>query len=161
MRDYVQLSRELLRALRGRRSQAQLSRRLGYASNVVFDWESGRRAPTAAAALLLARRTGVDVPRVLQTFLRSPARSRGRLETPRGVRDLMLELRGKLQIAELARAIGCSRFAVSRWLQGSTQPKLPDFLAFVEHSTLRLLDFLAGFVDVEALPSVRAQWREL
>ncbi|HKP62265.1 MAG TPA: DUF4423 domain-containing protein [Polyangiales bacterium] len=161
MRDYVQLSRELLRALRGRRSQAQLSRRLGYASNVVFDWESGRRAPTAASALLLARRTGVDVAHVLQTFLRSPARARGKLETPRGVRDLMLEMRGNLQIAELARAIGCSRFAVSRWLQGSTQPKLPDFLAFVEHSTLRLLDFLAAFVDVEALPSVRAQWREL
>jgi hypothetical protein len=73
----------------------------------------------------------------------------------------MQELRGSLQIAELARAIERSRFAVSRWLQGTTEPKLPDFLAFVEHSTLRLLDFLSVLVDVETLPSVRGQWHEL
>lgn len=119
MRDYSRLASELLRALRGRRSQAQLSRRLGYASNVVFDWESGRRAPTAAKALLLARRTGVDVNRALQTFLRAsvPAAPRTKLESSRGVVLLMRELRGRQQIADLARAMHRSRFSVSRWLQ--------------------------------------------
>ena len=159
MRDYATLSTELLRALRGKRSQAQLSRRLGFASNVVFDWESGRRQPTAAKALFLARRAGVDLPRAASTFLRGAPPAK--LDSARGVMLLMRELRGTRSIAELAKALGRSRFVVSRWLQGATEPKLADFLAFVEHTTLRLLDFLATLVDVAALPSVRVQWREL
>jgi hypothetical protein len=160
MLDYYQLSSELLRALRGRRSQAQLSRQLGYASNVVFDWESGRRQPTAAKAFALARRTGVDVGRALQEFLREPV-IRDKLDTARGVAQLMSDVRGTRRIVELATDLGCSRFAVSRWLYGSTEPKLPEFLAYMEHTTLRLLDFVATLVDVSVLSSVGAQWREL
>lgn len=40
--DWDQLAAELVRALRGKTSQAQLSRRLGYRSNIVQRWESGR-----------------------------------------------------------------------------------------------------------------------
>ena len=36
------LSRELIRQLRGRRSQMQLSRKLGLRSNLAYRWESGR-----------------------------------------------------------------------------------------------------------------------
>jgi transcriptional regulator with XRE-family HTH domain len=45
------LARQFLRAVRGRRSQVAFARRLGYASNVAAEWESGRREPSAADAL--------------------------------------------------------------------------------------------------------------
>ena len=42
-----QAAQQLLRAVRGRRSQQALSRHLGYRSNPVANWETGRRYPTA------------------------------------------------------------------------------------------------------------------
>jgi len=162
MRDYPRIARELIRALRGRRSQAHLSRRLGYASNVVFDWEAGRRFPTAATALRVARRVGVDLRAAVSGFL--PAARWPRTVDPasrQGVALLLRDLRGQVQIGELAAATGCSRFAVSRWLRGHTEPRLPDLLRLVDGSSLRLLDFLAAFVDVSQLPALQGEWQQL
>jgi len=39
------LSRELVRQLRGSQSQPAFSKALGFTSNVVYTWESGRRYP--------------------------------------------------------------------------------------------------------------------
>ncbi|HVZ32321.1 MAG TPA: helix-turn-helix transcriptional regulator, partial [Polyangiaceae bacterium] len=52
--NYEDLARDFIRALRGGRSQAALSRRLGFRTNVLYAWESGRRWPTAAVVLLAA-----------------------------------------------------------------------------------------------------------
>jgi ribosome-binding protein aMBF1 (putative translation factor) len=52
-RDYEAIAVELVRALRGSRSRARLSQRLGYRSNVVQRWESRRSFPTAARFLEL------------------------------------------------------------------------------------------------------------
>ena len=38
--DIERVARQLLIALRGKRSQVQWSRRLGYKSNVAYAWES-------------------------------------------------------------------------------------------------------------------------
>ena len=63
------LSKQLIRALRGRRSQVALSRRMKCKSNVLYTWESGRRWPTAAVFFHLAERVGVDVPKGIANFL--------------------------------------------------------------------------------------------
>jgi hypothetical protein len=56
--DFDRIARELMVALRGRRSQVAWSRRLGYRSNVAYAWESGRRSPTGAEMLRAAGRGG-------------------------------------------------------------------------------------------------------
>lgn len=63
---YVELSRQLLRAVRGRRSQVDLSRRIGYRSNMVYRWEAGECAPSAASFLALCQKQRVDVPGALK-----------------------------------------------------------------------------------------------
>jgi transcriptional regulator with XRE-family HTH domain len=162
MRDYPLLARELIRALRGRRSQAQASRRLGYASNVVFDWEAGRRFPTAAGTLRMARRCGIDVRAAATRFFRSDvAPERVDLASRAGVAWLLNHLRGNVQLGELAAASGCSRFALSRWLKGRTEPRLPDFLKVLDAVSLRLLDFLAELVPLERIPSLQSEWQQL
>jgi transcriptional regulator with XRE-family HTH domain len=161
MRDYEQLARELIRALRGRRSQAQASRRLGYASNVVFDWEAGRRFPTAAGAFRMAKRFGVDVRAALERFRGQSWPERVEPASPAGVAWLLTHLRGNVRIAVLAEASGSSRFAISRWLSAQTEPRLPDFLRLLEATSLRLLDFVAELVDVERVPSLRESWQQL
>ncbi|MDD9933044.1 MAG: helix-turn-helix transcriptional regulator, partial [Myxococcales bacterium] len=61
-------TRQLLRALRGSRSQVAFARRLGYRGNPIADWEAGRRTPTAEALLRVCARIGVDAPAALARF---------------------------------------------------------------------------------------------
>jgi transcriptional regulator with XRE-family HTH domain len=161
--DYERLASELLRTLRGRRSQTALARRLGYKSNVVYSWESGRAYPTAARSLWVASKVGVDVRAALQGFYRRPPEwlEACNLTRPDGVARLLDDLRGRTSITDLARSCGRSRYAVARWLNANTEPRLPDFLRLIESSTLRVLDFLAVLVDPTRLASVAAAWRAL
>ena len=69
--DYDQLASELIRALRGRRSQLAFSRRLGFRTNVVHTWEAQRRWPTASRSLRAAQRAGVDPRAALTRFYRT------------------------------------------------------------------------------------------
>ncbi|AUX41706.1 uncharacterized protein SOCE26_031280 [Sorangium cellulosum] len=50
---------------------------------------------------------------------------------------------------------------VSRFIAGTSQPRLPDVLALVDATTERLLDFLALFVHPGQLPSVARDFRVL
>src|SRR5436190_4518008 len=101
---YEIIAAQLIRALRGRRSQAALSRRLGYRSNVFYTWESGRRWPTAARFLRFARMAGLDLRAIVKRFHgRMPPRlARLDLASRAGVAALIDELRGTRSIAELA-----------------------------------------------------------
>ena len=160
---YQNLASELIRALRGRRSQTAFSRRLGYKCNVVYTWESGRRRPTAAQFFRILQRVGVDVRAALERFYRAAPQWLERVDlTGAPAVALMLDdLRGGAGIGDLAHRTGRSRFAVSRWLKGDAEPRLPDFLRMIEATSLRLLDFVAALVDPSQLPSVADKWIRL
>jgi transcriptional regulator with XRE-family HTH domain len=161
--DYTRVAIDFIRALRGKRSQAAFSRRLGFRSNVLYAWESGRRYPTASTAFWAAKRTGVDIRSGLELFFRTPPEwlKDADLTTPKGVVLVLNELRAGARINDLAARSGKSRFALSRWFKGQTEPRLPDFLQLVEMTSLRLLDFLAVMTDPARMPSVAAAWRDL
>src|SRR4051812_25431989 len=65
---YGTLAVELLRLLRGRRSCAEFSRRLGYRSNIVHRWEAQRCWPTAARCLALLGKSGRSWSECVVTF---------------------------------------------------------------------------------------------
>src|SRR6188472_581453 len=95
--DYEPLAAELIRALRGRRSQLAFSRRLGFRTNVVHTWEAQRRWPTASRFLAVAERAGVDVRAALTRFYRTPPPWLATLAptTPELVARLLEDLRGR------------------------------------------------------------------
>jgi transcriptional regulator with XRE-family HTH domain len=162
--DYEQIARELMRALRGKRSQPAMSRRLGFRTNVAYAWEAGRSYPTASGFLRAAQRCGIDVRRALESFYRAPPPwlSEGRSATnPRAVARLLSDLGAGRPVVVLAAAVGKSRFTVARFMRGDTEPRLPDFLRIVQGTTLRLLDFLSVFVDPARIPSVTEAARRL
>ena len=160
---YELISRELVRVLRGRRSQVHLSRRLGYRSNALYTWEAGSAFPSAARFFEMCERVGVDIDAALRRFYRELPESlrEHALSTPEGVRRLLKDLLGRTRIVELARASGLSRFMLSRVLAGRTQPNLPELLCIVDHASLRLLDFLSIAVDPAKLPAVADAWARL
>ncbi|MEY4549385.1 MAG: Family ership [Pseudomonadota bacterium] len=161
--DYSQLGAELIRALRGKRSQTVLSRRLGYKTNVVYIWEAQKGAPTGAGFLRLAQRVGVDVRRALEQFYRKPPPWLAEQDptSVEGVAALLDDLRGASTLVETAAKLRVSRFALARWLRGEAEPRLPDFLELIEASSLRVLDFVAALVDPLEVPSLAQLWQEL
>jgi len=161
--DYERIAREFLVALRGKRSQVQWSRRLGYRSNVAYAWESGRRSPTAAELFRACGRAGKPPTEMLRAFFgREPAwLDEVDLTEAEGVAVFLQALRGSSAIGELAAAVGASRYAVSRWLTGKTQPRAPDFFRMIQATSVRLLDFLSTAIDPAALPSIAVRWGQL
>ncbi|MDI1479288.1 DUF4423 domain-containing protein [Polyangium sp. y55x31] len=153
---YDEIAKDFCRALRGRRSQRQLSGRLGYGTNVAFGWESGRRFPTLPTLLRVAAYNGVDVHRALAEFVRQePALGAGvAVSDPALTATFFQIIKGGLSNAEIGSRIGRSASQVSRFMAGTSQPRLPDVLAIVDATTDRLLDFLALFVPPNELPSV-------
>ena len=163
VRDYEAIAVELVRALRGSRSRARLSQRLGYRSNVVQRWESRRSFPTAARFLELHQKLEPKRLSCFETFFR---RRPTWLDPKRGidaavVAAFLRELRGKTPASVLAQSARVSRHRLGRWLSGSAEPKLPEFLCLVDVATRRLPDWLATLTDPERLPSVARAWKQL
>lgn len=161
--DYAALSSDLMRALRGKRSQTAFSRRLGYSTNVAYAWEAGRRSPTAAEMFRAAIKVGVDVSDALRPFFQQhlPRELRADPATPEFVAALLRALRGSGPMQALADRTGFSRSRVSRILAGKTEPRLPDFLHLVDATSRRLLDLLAGLCDVATLEAAREEWKRV
>jgi transcriptional regulator with XRE-family HTH domain len=166
---YDILASELMRALRGERSQEAFGRRLGCRANTIYTWESGRNFPTAARMLSAAERGGIDVEAALVRFYgRRPVWLGGGEagtaldpSSPEGVRRLIDDLRGSTTTVALAARVGRTRFAVARWLKGEAEPRLPDFLSLLEATSLRMLDFIACLVDPSSLPSIAGTYQNL
>ena len=148
------VARQLVRAIRAHRSQEAFSRRLGYSSNPVSDWEAGRRYPTAAETIRACHLVGIDVAAAFTRFSpeEAPALAKGNDD---GVANWLQALKGNTTIKMVAERVGASRYAVSRWIGGTTRPRLPDFLRLVDALTDRLSDLLAELVDIDQIETLR------
>jgi transcriptional regulator with XRE-family HTH domain len=150
------VARELLKALRGPRSQVAFARRLGYIGNPVADWEAGRRFPTALEALRAYEKVTGNAEEPFGRFHPSiPARrSDGTLD----LASWLSALRGSASARDIALRAQLSRHQVSRWLRGQTQPRLPDFLRLLDAITGRSSDLVAELVPIESVPSAHRDW---
>ena len=160
--DYVQASRELVRAIRGPRSQVALARRLGYRSNVVYMWESGRRWPTAAETFRAAAACRIDLRAALDGWYRTPPPwvAEVDLGTAAGVARFLQHELGTTPIVAVAARSGHNRYSVARWIRGTGEPRLPDFLRLVEATSLRVVDLLVRLVGPEGVPAAAASWAQ-
>lgn len=159
--DFQRLVSELVRVLRGARSQPALSRRLGFKTNVVYFWESGRRHPSITQLLELATRAGVDLGQAFRCIY--PVKAPDWLLAAPSLRDkeivarFLSEARGATPLVHLAERTGFSRFALARWQSGDAEPRAWEFLAVVHHSTHRLVDFLEPFVGNKPLAALESE----
>lgn len=160
--DYEQASRELIRAIRGSRSQVAVSRRLGYRSNVLYMWESGRRWPTAAETFRASSLSRIDPRAALEGWYRTPPPwlADTDLATPAGVARFLQHEQGTTPLGVIASRAGCNRYSVARWIHGTAEPRLPDFLRLVEAASLRVVDLLVRWVGPEGVPAAAASWAQ-
>jgi transcriptional regulator with XRE-family HTH domain len=162
-RDYERIAVELVRSLRGQRSRAQLSHRLGFRSNVVQRWESRRSFPSAARFLALHQKLDPKRPSCFETFFRRRPTwlTRAQPIDAQVVAAFLREVRGKIPLSVLATGARVSRHRIGRWLRGNAEPRLPEFLCLVDVATRRLPDWLATLTDPARLPSLAHEWKQL
>ena len=158
--DWDQLARQLITALRGKRSQKRLSERLGYASNVIYRWETGRSYPAAEDFFRLVGLTGSPVLARLKQFRPDWALD-VKLGEREGAMQLLELLREGMPMTELVQKTGRSRFIIRRWLDGTTAIRLPELLHWIEVCSLRLLDFVACLIAPNKLPCISTSYRSL
>lgn len=161
--DFEAIAAEWVRAIRGKRSQAAFSKRLGYASSVVHRWEQGSAWPTASRFLQACERNGKDVGAAYTAFFhRAPSWLQQHDPTsPGAVAAFLRQLRGKTKIDALCESSGYSRYQIARWLKGDTEPKLPELLRLTEACSRRSLDLIATVTDPCTLPTARERWTQL
>lgn len=153
------LARQFLRAVRGRRSQVAFARRLGYASNVAAEWESGRREPSATDALGACAGVGIDVVTAFAQFNAAtshliPVQGKGRHARVEGadVASWLRAHRARSRATEVAQRTGLSASKLSRIYSGKSGVSLSDFFAIVQATTGRVTDLIAALVDVSLVP---------
>lgn len=147
---------EMVRSVRKDRSQTVFSRDLGYRSNVAYPWESGRREPSASE-FFRAVHVFWGEPRVLWRSFPIEVDDID-LRTPVGVAALLLRLRGRASLLNLATSLGVSRYTIGRWFKGQTEPKLSAFLHLVEVLTLRCADFVFSLCEPGDVPALVEHW---
>src|SRR5687768_2622287 len=107
MENFENVSRELIRAIRGRTSCAIASRRLGYSFNQVARWENGSKTILWEDFVRLAETRGKDIGRALTTlelFNRQPRR----------IHKTIVEIISGRKISEAAKDLGCSTHQLRR-----------------------------------------------
>src|SRR5262245_33646649 len=114
LESFDEIAADLVRALRGRRSQSDLSRRLGYRSNIVRRWEARACFPTAAGFL---RGVARSRPGINDCFVKFFKRKPDWLDAREPFSDanvaaFLRALRGKAPISALAAITGFNRYTV-------------------------------------------------
>lgn len=148
--DFETISMEAIRVLRGTQSQQTLSRRLGYKSNVIYSWESGKRMPTLDAVMKIA---------LMNSLSERGERLARKLTHEEGISAFLTEIAQGFSLTMLATQMNVSRSSLSRWRSGDIIPSFPLFLYFFELVTGRVLDFLNFILDVNDIESVQEQWQ--
>ncbi|HEX2880594.1 MAG TPA: DUF4423 domain-containing protein, partial [Polyangiaceae bacterium] len=83
------------------------------------------------------------------------------ITSPRTVAWLVQLLSSAAHKSELAERLAVDRGTLTRWIQGKTEPRLPEFLMLIETATQRLLPFIELFVDPAQLEATRAAHADL
>lgn len=143
---------QLLRALRGQRSQQSWARRLGYKGNPLTDWEQGRSFPYTSEVLRVAGIARIDVEAAFARF--NPNIPLRRVESGYDLGAWMRATLGSSSVSEVARRMSYARSSLSRWVCGSSEPRIPEFLAFVDAATDRAPDWVAEFVPITEVPAL-------
>lgn len=144
--DFKSMACEIVRSLRGNQSQMALSRALGFSFNQVHRWESGVTLISWSDYIRFARECKVDPTHQLRQTLRYQGDAE---DLPR----LLLFITSSRDQSTVARLSGISRFSLSRWLNGSSDPKLRDVLRLFSTMTVAFPELLQSLAGDRPLPA--------
>lgn len=145
--DMSLISQQVIRAIRGDKSQAWVNQRLGAASNLVHRWENGHAKASWPDFMSFVAVFKID----LQTLFKSYFRYAGQLEN---LNDFFSHIFANKKLTEIEAVTGISATKLRRLKNGETQTSLVDFLSIV--FGLDRLESLAFIYDLTSGRSIPA-----
>lgn len=145
--DYLQIQKELFKALRGRVAQTQFNQQLGFRSNKIHRWESGQTVASWADFSSVC--VALDLP--LNRALKNVVGFSGETDD---VARLVNHLLGERTLSELGASLGVSQSMISRWKAGKIKPSFPQVLQFIDVSFFSLPEFVSQIAGSKTLPSI-------
>ena len=144
---YKNVACELIKALRGERSQQWVNERLGHQNyNVVSRWETGQQRIYWKDFVELTKVFKIDVRKDLEDFY-------GFFENLDDQTKLVSSFVGDTSIEKAAKFLDTSTSTVQRLLRGATPLQLSTFLALLEYRG-DLFRFAARTVEIKKVPSL-------
>ena len=149
---YSVLSREILLQLRGTRSQIELSTQMGFSFNQVGKWESG--------ATLFHWQDFKNLCEVLkipwaQHFQDVFSVHSSLKNESSSVVEILSQFFGHSSVSEMAIRMGKSRSSMSRLMHDEVKVDFADILRMMDQRPFVLNSWLAKFVDLTKLPSLK------
>lgn len=150
--NYGRVKHELLRALRGDRTQLELSRRLGYSFNQVGKWESDAKRLKWPDFYDLCEVVGAPIDRALrEVFLVIQ-------EDPREPLSVIQALRcfhGSMPLPTISKKLHCHISVLRRWIAGTVVPDVEAIFGLMDLRKGFFPLFLSKLAPVDSLPSVQ------
>lgn len=143
--NFEVLAVETIRALRGDRSQLQISRELGFSFNQIGKWESFEKRILWDDFVLLTKLKQAPLNKALLLL------SLGYGGTKAG--NILAELKADLSATEFARRLGFNRVQFSRWLNGTADVPLADMLSIFQHVRNGVAQFILRILAGTTIPS--------
>jgi len=151
--DFTTLTREIVKGLRGDRTQREINDKLGVTFNQMAKWESGEKRLLWKEFLQLCHILGIDMRPV---FI-APFRYFGDVEEGG---EVILYLSGHKKVADIAREMNISRDKVSRWLNRKQDPEFEDMLCAIRTFIPGLLiNFIEFFISLKQVPTLVQEYK--
>lgn len=146
--DYKKVQLEFIRALKGKRTSAQVSGRMGRKFNVVARWISGASSPSVQDFSEFARACStVSHEEILQKIVGPDAQ---KLNTATVIRHLIV-IR---DVSTVSRDLQVSKNTVYNWLASRTEIKFTDFMKLLHLYQFLLLYYVSALTQIDKIPSL-------
>lgn len=155
--DYALLVKEVLRDLRGKKSQGQINNRFGFDYNKVAKWENGELSISWTEFLQYATPPEEDENKRITHYL---SYYLGYSGSAKELTELLKHLIAKLPLEQVALTINCSKATLYRWLKGETEPSLDyifKILFLVDNNFLKFISTFSDPNNLSALEGFRNQ----
>jgi|GEM_PF-3467194 len=148
--NFKALIKELLKRLRGERSQEVLNRKFGFTFNQIYRWESGVTKMSWNEFTQFCHYLDIPLEKITTSLITGLPE-----EAPISSPNLIRQLLGNMGIEKFATRYKLSRKAVSKWLSGDSTPNLEQVLFLFHNHAGQLVKWLDKLVGSEHLPSMK------
>ena len=137
--DHEQIVCNILVSLRGKLSQAHLSKKLGYKHNQIFKWETNERRIPWKAFTDLCHVRKIDLAKIIWTNFRFSG-------DVSDASKLLSYIIGNSEAKVISKTLGISKYRLSGWLTGKRKPYLDDILKILDVIEHRMTHFIVGIL---------------
>jgi transcriptional regulator with XRE-family HTH domain len=150
--NYSLLKKQILVQLRGKLSQQELSRKLGYSYNQVGKWETDAKRTKWKDFSEICEVCGVNLEHIVfNVFLDF----KGDFRDSKNVFRSLQTFNSLLSAEALAKKLNCHPSVVKRWIAGSVQPDIEVIFQLLDLRQNFLPTFISQIVDIEKIDSLR------